>query len=86
MMQAMNRAYVRRVNERQQRTGTLWERRFHSTLVDADRYLLACLRYIELNPVRAGMVAHSGDYRWSSHRANAQGRVTHCPCRIRRSS
>lgn len=82
----MNRAYVRRVNERQQRTGTLWERRFHSTLVDADRYLLACQRYIELNPVRAGMVVHSGDYRWSSHRANAQGRGTHCSCRIRRSS
>ncbi|MBH1462983.1 REP-associated tyrosine transposase [Stenotrophomonas geniculata] len=73
MMQAVNRAYVRRVNERQQRSGTLWEGRFHSTLVDTDRYLLACQRYIELNPVRAGMVARPGDYRWSSYRANAQG-------------
>lgn len=73
MMQAVNRAYVRRVNERQQRTGTLWEGRFHYTLVDSDRYLLACQRYIELNPVRAGMVVHPGDYRWSSYRANAQG-------------
>ncbi len=75
MMQAVSRTYVRRVNDRQGRTGTLWEGRFHSTLVDTDRYLLACQRYIELNPVRAGRVAHPGDYRWSSYRANAQGRV-----------
>lgn len=73
MMQAVSRTYVRRVNDRQGRTGTLWEGRFHSTLVDTDRYLLACQRYIELNPVRAGRVAHPGDYRWSSYRANAQG-------------
>ena len=75
MMQAVNRAYVRRVNDRHGRTGTLWEGRFHSTLVDTDRYLLACQRYIELNPVRAGTVAHPGDYRWSSYRANAEGRA-----------
>ncbi len=75
LMQAVNRAYVRRVNERQQRTGTLWEGRFHSTLVDTERYLLACQRYVELNPVRAGMVVRPGDYRWSSYRANAQGRA-----------
>ena len=74
MMQAVNRTYVRRVNDRQGRTGTLWEGRFHSTVVDTDRYLLACQRYIELNPVRAGKVAHPGDYRWSSYRANARGR------------
>ncbi|WP_425529320.1 transposase, partial [Stenotrophomonas maltophilia] len=74
MMQAVSRAYVRRVNDRQGRTGTLWEGRFHSTVVDSDRYLLACQRYIELNPVRAGKVAHPGDYRWSSYRANARGR------------
>ncbi|WP_366535742.1 transposase [Streptococcus pneumoniae] len=74
MMQAVSRTYVRRVNERQGRTGTLWEGRFHSTVVDSDRYLLACQRYIELNPVRAGKVAHPGDYRWSSYRANARGR------------
>ncbi|KOQ60184.1 transposase [Stenotrophomonas maltophilia] len=73
MMQAVNRTYVRRVNDRQGRTGTLWEGRFHSTVVDTDRYLLACQRYIELNPVRAGKVAHPGDYRWSSYRANARG-------------
>ena len=58
MMQAVNRTYVRRVNDRQGRIGTLWEGRFHSTVVDTDRYLLACQRYIELNPVRAGKVAH----------------------------
>ena len=75
MMQAVSRTYIRRVNDRQGRTGTLWEGRFHSTLVDTDRYLLACQRYIELNPVRAGKMAHPGDYRWSSYRANAQGRV-----------
>lgn len=75
MMQAVSRTYVRRVNDRQGRTGTLWEGRFHSTLVDTDRYLLACQRYIELNPIRAGLVTRPGDYRWSSYRANAQGRV-----------
>ncbi|MFG6069791.1 MAG: transposase [Stenotrophomonas indicatrix] len=75
MMQAVNRSYVRRVNEREGRTGTLWEGRFHSTLVDTDQYVLACQRYIELNPVRARMVVHPGDYRWSSYRANAQGRA-----------
>lgn len=74
MMQAVSRTYVRRVNDRQVRTGTLWEGRFYSTLVDTDRYLLACQRYIELNPVRAGRVARPGDYRWSSYRANAHGR------------
>jgi len=75
MMQAVNRTYVRHVNERERRTGSLWEGRFHSTVIDTDRYLLACQRYIELNPVRAGMVAHPGDYRWSSYRANAQGQA-----------
>lgn len=75
MMQAVNRSYVRWVNEREGRTGTLWEGRFHSKLVDTDQYLLACQRYIELNPVRARMVVHPGDYRWSSYRTNAQGRA-----------
>jgi len=75
MMQAVNRIYVRHVNGRERRTGSLWGGRFHSTVIDTDRYLLACQRYIELNPVRAGMVAHPGDYRWSSYRANAQGRA-----------
>jgi hypothetical protein len=51
----------------------LFEGRFRSSLIEADTYLLACQRYIELNPVRASMVSVPGDYRWSSHRANALG-------------
>lgn len=66
MMQALGRRYVRAFNARYRRTGTLWEGRYKSCLVDSDRYLLACLRYIELNPVRAAMVAQPWDYRWSS--------------------
>ena len=55
------------------RTGTLWEGRYKANLIDSERYLLSCMRYIELNPVRAGMVDHPGDYPWSSYRINAQG-------------
>ena len=60
-------------NRRYRRSGTLWEGRFRSCLVQSDYYLLACYRYIELNPVRAGMVAHPGEYPWSSYRSNAEG-------------
>jgi putative transposase len=60
-------------NRRYQRSGTLWEGRFRSCLVQSDFYLLACYRYIELNPVRAGMVAQPGEYAWSSYRSNAEG-------------
>ena len=70
MMQALGRRYVRAFNARYRRTGTLWEGRYKSCLVDSDRYLLACLRYIELNPVRAAMVAQPWDYRWSSVHAH----------------
>ena len=55
------------------RTGTLWEGRYKACLVDSGRYFLACSRYIELNPVRAWMVAQPGDHPWSSHAANATG-------------
>ena len=72
MMQALGRRYVRYINNTYGRTGTLWEGRYKSSLVDSDRYLLACMRYIELNPVRAGMAGHPGEYPWSSYRANAQ--------------
>lgn len=68
MMQAVGRRYVRYFNQRQGRTGTLWEGRYRSTLIQAERYLLACMVYIDLNPVRAGMVAEPAQYRWSSHR------------------
>lgn len=74
MMQAMGRTYVQRLNARYQRTGTLWEGRYRAGLVQADQYLLACQRYIELNPVRAGMVAAPGDYPYSSYGHYALGR------------
>ena len=67
MMQAVGRRYVRYFNDRQKRTGTLWEGRFKSSLIQSERYLLACMAYIDLNPVRAGMVAQPGDFRWSSY-------------------
>ena len=67
MMQAIGRSYVRVFNQIHGRTGTLWEGRYRSTLVQSDRYLLACMVYIDLNPVRAGMVAHAVDHPWSSH-------------------
>ena len=67
MMQAVGRSYVRYFNDLQGRTGTLWEGRYKSTLIQTDRYLLACMAYIDLNPVRAGLVAQAGDYVWSSH-------------------
>ena len=67
MMQAVGRRYVRYFNQRQARTGTLWEGRYKSTLIEAERYLLACMVYLDLNPVRASMVADPAEYRWSSH-------------------
>lgn len=67
MMQALGRSYVRYFNRRHGRTGTLWEGRYRSTLIESERYLLACMAYIDLNPVRAGMVAQAGDWPWSSH-------------------
>lgn len=73
MMQAIGRRYVACFNARYRRTGTLWEGRFKSALVDSDEYVLACYRYIELNPVRAAMVAQAQDYRWSSYACNALG-------------
>ncbi|WP_093479039.1 transposase [Halopseudomonas yangmingensis] len=76
MMQALGRRYVRYFNSRHRRTGTLWEGRYKSCLVDSDGYLLHCQRYIELNPVRAAMVAAPGDYRWSSYRTNAFGKAS----------
>jgi putative transposase len=74
VMQSVGRRYVRYVNTTYQRTGTLWEGRFKSAIVDSERYFLACSRYIELNPVRAGMVNSPQDYPWSSYRHNAQGK------------
>jgi putative transposase len=67
MMQAVGRSYVRYFNDRAGRTGTLWEGRYRSTLIETERYLLACMAYIDLNPVRAGMVHAPLAHRWSSH-------------------
>jgi putative transposase len=72
-MKQLNQCYVQRLNKSAGRSGTLWEGRFHSGLVGSDGYALACYRYIELNPVRAGIVRYPGHYRWSSYRSNAEG-------------
>lgn len=75
MMQALGRRYVYYINKTYKRTGTLWEGRYKSSLIDSDNYLLTCMRYIELNPIRASMVNHPGEYKWSSYHANAQGDI-----------
>lgn len=75
LMQAVGRSYVRQFNRRHGRTGTLWEGRYRSTLIQAERYLLACMAYIDLNPVRAGMVADPAAYPWSSHGHYAGRRI-----------
>lgn len=80
LMKAVGQRYVQYVNRTYRRSGTLWEGRFRSCVLQDDAYLLACSRYIEMNPVRAGMVVHPGDYRWSSYRANGQGRLTRWWC------
>ena len=76
MMQAVGRRYVGSFNARYRRTGTLWEGRFKAAVVDTDRYLLTCYRYIELNPVRAHMTDDPADYLWSSYHHNALGQPT----------
>ena len=73
LMQLIGRHYVRYFNFTYQRSGTLWEGRFHSCLIESNRYLLNCQKYIELNPVRAGIVRSPADYRWSSYQANGLG-------------
>ncbi|MDH3401766.1 MAG: transposase [Chromatiales bacterium] len=74
VLRDLGRDYVRTINKVHQRSGTLWEGRFRSSLVDATSYCLNCYRYIEMNPVRAGMVTLPGEYPWSSFRTNALGR------------
>lgn len=73
MMKALGQRYVQYVNRTHQRSGTLWEGRFRSCLTQSQEYLLTCYRYVELNPVRAGMVGHPRDHPWSSYRCNAEG-------------
>lgn len=76
VMQLVGNRYVQYINKSYRRTGTLWEGRHKASLIDAERYLLTCYRYIELNPVRAGMVAHPGDYPWSSFRNHTMGQAS----------
>lgn len=73
LMQSLGRRYVQYVNVSYRRSGTLWEGRFRASLIDTERYLLSCYCYIELNPIRAGMVAKAEDYPWSSFGANGWG-------------
>ena len=74
-MQSIGLRYVAYFNRRRQRTGTLWEGRYRSAPIDCERYLFTCYRYIEQNPVRAGIVARPEHYPWSSFHANALGRL-----------
>ena len=73
MMQSIGRNYVQYFNFNYQRTGTLFEGRYKATLIGSEHYLFTCMRYIELNPVRAKMVAHPSEYQWSSYRHNGLG-------------
>lgn len=72
-MQQLNRRYSRYFNKAHDRTGTLYEGRYQSRLVETDSHFLGEMRYIERNPVKAGMVQHPGDYPWSSYWQNASG-------------
>ena len=76
MMQSLGRRYVQYFNSAYRRSGTLWEGRFKSCLVQEERYLLEVYKYIELNPVRAGMVADPGEYIWSSYQVNGLGKIS----------
>jgi putative transposase len=71
LMHALAQRYAQYFNRRHQRTGTLWEGRYKSCVIESSRYILACYRYVELNPVRAGMVGHPASYVWSSCAGNS---------------
>jgi len=68
MMQSVGRSYVRYFNKRHNRSGTLWEGRYKSSLIDSEGYLLTCMAYIDLNPVRAGLAESAEDFSWSSYK------------------
>jgi putative transposase len=74
-LQSLGRRYVRFINARKHRTGTLWEGRYRAAPIDADAYFISCCRYIELSPVRERLVDHARHYPWSSYRAHAEGKV-----------
>ncbi|NOR42083.1 MAG: transposase [Gammaproteobacteria bacterium] len=73
VMQSIGRRYVQYINKEYRRTGTLWESRHKESLIDGERYLLVCSRYIEMNPVSANMVKHPSQYKWTSYMCNAHG-------------
>jgi putative transposase len=74
-LQSVGRRYVQYFNYTYKRTGTLWEGRYKATVIDSEKYLLTCMRYIELNPVRADMVKKPNEYLWSSYAVNAEGKT-----------
>ena len=74
LMKRLGQRYVQYINRTYKRSGTLWEGRFRSSIIQQQEYLFSCQRYIEMNPVRAGIVEHPGEYRWSSYQVNGQGR------------
>jgi len=74
LMQSLGRYYVRYINQNHGRSGTLWEGRFKSSLIDTERYFFTVSCYIELNPVRASMVTKPEEYPWSSYQQNAMGK------------
>jgi len=76
LMKNLGQRYVQTINRTYRRSGTLWEGRFRSCLTQTEDYVLACYRYIELNPVRANMVNHPREYPWSSYRCNAEGKAS----------
>ena len=73
LMKRLGQRYVQYINRTYKRSGTLWEGRFRSCIIQQQQYLFSCQRYIEMNPVRAGIVKHPGEYRWSSYQVNGQG-------------
>lgn len=76
LMKPLGQRYVQYINRTYKRSGTLWEGRFRSSIVEQQNYLFICQRYIEMNPVRAGMVSHPGEYPWSSYQVNGQGKIS----------
>ena len=74
LMKRLGQRYVQYINRSYKRSGTLWEGRFRSCIIQQQEYLFSCQRYIEMNPVRAGIVQYPGEYRWSSYQANGQGK------------
>lgn len=76
LMKNLGQRYVQYINRTYKRSGTLWEGRFRSCLTQTEDYVMSCYRYIELNPVRANMVQHPRDYKWSSYKTNAEGKAS----------